>query len=54
MANMSGPYHIHTTHNRGGGVDGGKGGEGGRENTTLTCTCMVYRHRSHTYRCVGD
>ena len=55
--------HIYTTHSlhmeereREGGTDRKceKGGEGGRENTTLTCTCMVYRHRSHTYRCVGD
>ena len=28
-------------------------GWGERENTTLTCTCMLYRHRSHTYCCVG-
>ena len=35
-----------------GGEHIGKGWEE-RENTTLTCTCMLYRHRSHTYCCVG-
>ena len=44
---------THSTHMR--GVEGmhiGKGW-GERDNTTLTCTCMLYRHRSHTYCCVG-
>ena len=45
---------THSTHMRGGGecIIIGKGW-GERENTTLTCTCMLYRHRSHTYCCVG-
>ena len=45
---------THSIHMRGEGgcIIIGKGW-GERENTTLTCTCMLYRHRSHTYCCVG-